>query len=107
MLEPSPITKRSLGIGATRATARNVVNAIVAAAMRHRVDFTPAATSRSVPNAQEITDCTAHYCAAAQHFLRLANGAAGLFSAVRVLSCFSGVPKFRILWHAGTHPQTG
>jgi hypothetical protein len=30
----------------------------VTATLRHLVDFTPAATSRSAPNAHEITDCT-------------------------------------------------
>src|SRR4026208_398679 len=63
MLEPSPITNRSLGIGATSASARNAANAAAPATPRHRGDFTPAATSRNPPNVHEMTDCTAPYCA--------------------------------------------
>src|SRR4029434_7145272 len=58
MLEPSPITNRSLGNGRTRANARNAVNTIVTAAARRLDDFKMAATSRDAPSRQEITDCT-------------------------------------------------
>src|SRR5262245_51230495 len=101
MLDPSPITNRSVGSGAMSAIASHAVNAVVAATARRRAEFRLAAASRSAPSAHEKTDCKRDYCASDSAGLPVTRCLDEVVLNRTCCRAFQEYPKFRIFQECG------